>query len=85
MKTVMILPQLLNSSIPKKVFLLGVPAPLTAPPSGFPLYLCSLNWERDLGTGSGSKDGIKTRSRSRITYPNPLAKDAASIPNAEGR
>ena len=81
MKTVMILPQLLNSSIPKKVFLLGVPAK----PSGFPLYLCSLNWERDLGTGSGSKAGIKTRSRSRITYPNPLAKDAASIPNAVGR
>ena len=80
MKTVMILLQLLNSSIPKKVFLLGVPAK----PSGFPLYLCSLNWERGRGTGSGSKDGIKTRSRSRITFPFSLAKDAASIPNAEG-
>ena len=26
------------------VFLLGVPAPLPAPPSGFPLYLCSLRY-----------------------------------------
>ena len=25
-------------------FLLGVPAPLSAPPSGFPLYLCSLRY-----------------------------------------
>ena len=25
-------------------FYLGVPAPLTAPPSGFPLYLCSLHF-----------------------------------------
>ena len=47
-------------------------------------------WERDLGTGPGIGNGIKSRSRPRNSFPSPklvpdlLAKDAASIPNAKG-
>ena len=53
--------------------ILGVPAT----PSGFPLYLCSLS------------PAPKSRSRTKIPHSDPapekLAKDAAPIPNAEGR
>ena len=59
--------------------------------SGFPLYLCSLNWVRDLGTGTRiwKIKNLKNHSplpipRSRIPFPVPLAKDAAAIPNATG-
>ena len=80
------IPQSLNLSIfqfsVSQIFsfsdsILGVPAT----PSGFPLYLCSLS----------PAPVPKSRSRTKIPFqsPNPapekLAKDAAPIPNAEGR
>ncbi len=62
-------------SFSDSIFILGVPAA----PSGFPLYLCSLS------------PALKSRPRTKIpsSHPDPapekLAKDAAPIPNAEGR
>ena len=52
-------------------------------PSGFPLYLCSLHFrlayqKSDLGTSTSSV----TSPRPRNSFPFPLAKDAAPIPNA---
>ena len=51
---------------------LGVPAP----PSGFPLYLCSLNYRTPLPVPHSKIPSPAPRS------PSPLAKDAAPIPNA---
>ena len=54
-----------------KTFYLGVPAP----PSGFPLYLCSLRHHL------ASKIPLVSNIRLRPNNP-PLTKDAAPIPNA---
>ena len=53
----------------------GVPAK----PSGFPLYLCSLNFHLAQKNLSPNPNPI---SRPQISSPKSLAKDAASIPNA---
>ncbi len=53
---------------------LGVPAT----PSGFPLYLCSLNPHPHPLPNPAPKSRSRPRTRSQI----PLAKDAAPIPNA---
>ena len=45
-------------------------------PPGFPLYLCSLNFS------SLKKNSKFPKSRPRIPFLVPLAKDAAAIPNA---
>ena len=61
---------------------LGVPAA----PSGFPLYLCSLNPHPLPNPVPALKSRSRTRSQIPLPSPQPapekLAKDAAPIPNA---